>query len=55
MRFNGKKSEFIRKKECIYKCECYSCKAVGVYNMYNFKCDECNKKYGRESDHIQVY
>ena len=30
-KFDGKKSEFVRKKECIYKCECYSCKAVGVY------------------------
>jgi len=54
-KFNGKKSEFIRKKECIYKCEGYCCKAIGVYNMYNFKCDECNKQYGRESNHIKNY
>ena len=53
--FTGKKSQFIRKKECINKCKCYSCGAVGVYNMYNFKCDECNKRYGHESNHIKVY
>ena len=51
-KFDGKKSEFIRKKEYINKCKCYSCGAVGVYNMYNFKCDDCNKRYGRESNII---
>jgi len=50
--FNLKKSMFIRKKECIYKCVCHCCKATGVYNMYNFKCDDCNKRYGRESNII---
>ena len=52
--FNGKKNQFIRKKEFINKCKCYSCGAVGVYNMYNFKCDECNERYGHERNHIKV-
>ena len=47
--FDRKKREFKRKMKYINDNKCYLCEAVGVYNMYNFKCDKCNEKYGREN------
>ena len=42
------KKRFKEKEECVHKCECYLCKAVGVYTMSNFVCDGCKKKYDQE-------